>query len=78
MERDVSWTNYVNNRAILTNLTPPSDCKMILVSVRQEEFEAWIPVAPLDYAIWNAFTAVNATTAVAVSNRYNFLTGTDG
>ena len=25
-----------------------------------------------------AFTAVNATTAVAVSNRYNFLTGTDG
>ena len=76
MEEDVSWAGYVTNRAKLTSLTPPSDCKMILLSVRQERESAWIPVAPLDYAIWNAFTVVGTDTSIAANNRYQFIAGT--
>ena len=72
MERDVGWAGVSTNAAILTTLTPPTDCKMIYIAFRHDNDDAWEGGLYIDYVIWNAFTAVASGGTLNDSNAWTY------
>ena len=72
MERDITWTGVSANNAILTNLTPPSNTRMIYIAFRQDEDDAWQGGIYIDYTVWNGYSAVTAGSELTDSNSWTF------
>ena len=70
-ERDIAWTGVGGNDAILTDLTPPANCRMIYIAFRRDDIDGWTGGLYIDYAVWSAYTAVSAGTHIN-TNAWSF------
>ena len=73
MERTTSFLGgHPGNGALVTDLTPPSDCRAIYIMWRQRTNDTWVGGVLIDYAVWNGFTEVADRTNLPANNSFQY------
>ena len=67
-----SGTTSVADDAVATNLSPPDNTVLILITARQRTNNKWLQSLALAYDVWSDFSVVPANTSVSSSNRWSF------